>query len=230
MPQPNLEMLNNNRHGRLRLRASLAHNRNFVPVVPAEYATAAATCPLLFAKDPQTGRFYVGAMFGLRQGENLLADSAAPVAPFRPLDLQREAFFISGDNIAIDRASPRLSEIEGEPLFDDEGEPTPPMRHIQRVLGQLKAGLEEGERFIESMLKHRLIEGVDISLRFDDGETLDLVGLYTISLDKLHELDDAAVLGLFRSGHLQLAYCLAGALKQVSVLAHRRNHLLAQGL
>jgi hypothetical protein len=35
------------------------------------------------------------------------------------------------------------------------------------------------------------------------------------------------VLKLFRSGHLQWIYIVAGSLKQVGVLAERRNRMLA---
>jgi len=226
---PKFEILDAQLHGHLRVRPHHAPGRNFVPITPSEYAQASAICPIFFAKDPESGRFYVGALFGFRPDENMSSESDGDYGAFRPLDAQREAFFISGENIAIDRASPRLSEVDGDPLFDEDGAPTPPMRQIQTILGQLKAGLEEGERFIGAMLRHKLIEGVDISLRFDDGEKLDLVGLYTVSLDKLHALEDPHVLGLFREGHLQLAYCVAASLKQVTVLANRRNRLLARG-
>jgi hypothetical protein len=223
-----LEILDSKAHRHLRLRPSPTQLSNFVQIIPAEFAAAAAICPILFAKSPQTGQFYAGAMFGFKPGENLLADSETGIAPFRPLDQQREAFFISGENIAIDRACPRISEITGEPLFDEDGEPTPPTRQIQRILGQLKAGLDDWDRFIALMLKHSLVEPVDISLRFDDGETLDLAGLYSISIDRLHALNDHAVLELFRSGDLHLAFSVAASLRQVTILADRRNRQLAK--
>src|SRR3546814_8495941 len=75
----------------------------------------------------------------------------------------------------------------------------------------LTVGIEESDAFIAALLAHKLIESFDISLRFDDGETLRLEGLYSIGLDALHDLDDAAVLDLFRLGHLQLAYKIGRA-------------------
>lgn len=224
-----VEILDAQAHRHLRLRPVSPLMQQFVVVVPSEFPSAAAICPILFAKDPETGRFYAGALFGFKAGENLLADSQSGVAPFRPLEQQREGFFISGDDVAIDCASPRISETAGEPLFDEDGGPTQATRQIQRILGLLHAGLAESERFIAALTGHRLIEPVDISLRFDDGERVDLVGLYTVSLDRLHALDDAAVLSLFRSGDMQLAYCVASSLKQVGVLADRRNRLLVRG-
>ena len=89
--------------------------------------------------------------------------------------------------------------------------------------------MNETDRFLAAMLADKLVEPVDITLSFDDGERLQLDGLYTISLDAIADLDDAAALRLFRAGHLQLAYAMAGSLRQVAVLAKRRNDRLFGG-
>ena len=125
--------------------------------------------------------------------------------------------------------SPRFSDNEGEPLFEENSEASEPLRRIQRALGLLVAGTEETDAFIQILLEHRLVEPIDITLSFDDGEKFHLEGLYTVSLDAIAELDDAAALSLFRRGHLQLAYTMAGSLRQIPVLANRRNERLAIG-
>ncbi|MGK6320748.1 SapC family protein [Sphingomonas sp. DT-204] len=219
-----LEVLNVSDHRHLRLRAESGGGPHFAQIVAGEFPAAAALCPVLFAKNAETGRFYAGAMLGFRPDEPLLAELGDV---FRPLDLQRQAFFISGEHVAIDREHPRISETEGKPLFDEDGEPSDSLRRIQRALGLLKSGVEETEVFIRALLGFKLIEPIDISLRFDDGEALSLQGLYTVSLDALRDLDDSAALELFRSGHLQLAYCMIGSLQQISVLADRRNRRLS---
>lgn len=89
--------------------------------------------------------------------------------------------------------------------------------------GNVHSGLEQTKAFIAALANLKLIEPIDISLRFDDGERLALQGLYTVSLDRLRDLDDAAAIGLFRAGHLQLAYIMTASLKQIGRLAHIRN-------
>ena len=108
-------------------------------------------------------------------------------------------------------------------MFDESAEPGTTLRGIQRVLGDLHSGLEQTKTFIAALANLKLIESIDISLRFDDGERLTLQGLYTVSLDRLRDLDDASALGLFRAGHLQLAYTMTASLKQIGRLAHIRN-------
>jgi len=225
----NFEVLNNEAHRNLRLRARAEAGLHSVPIVLSEFSAAAACCPIMLAKNPENGRFYVAALFGFEPGENLVSEDPGAARTFRPLDLERQAFFISGENIAVDRDHPQISEKEGEPLFGDDGEPTDTMRRVQRALGLLATGNEETERFIETLVALRLIEPIDISLSFDDGRKVRLDGLYTVSLDAIAELGDSDALTLFRKGYLLLAYTLASSLRQISVLANRRNERLAAG-
>ncbi|HVU31457.1 MAG TPA: SapC family protein [Sphingomicrobium sp.] len=223
-----LEVLNSKEHRSLRLRRDPGPFPHFVPIVVSEFPIAAASCPILLAKDPENGRFYAAAMFGFKPGENLLADSPGGMPEFRPLTIERQGFFTSGENIAVDLKDPRISETTGEPLFDEASEPTAALRRIQKALGLLVTGNEMTETFIRELVDLRLVEPIDISLKFDDGETLHLEGLYTVSLDAIAELEDDAVLSLFRKGYLQLAYCIAGSLRQIPILANRRNARLAE--
>jgi hypothetical protein len=224
-----LEVLNSEAHKHLRLRRSAGPVPHFVPIVALEFAIAATCCPILLCKDPETGRFYAGAMFGFKPGENLVEEVAGSADPFRPLDIERQAFFVSGENIAIDIEHARISDSEGEPLFDETGEPSEALQRIQRALGLLVSGTEYTNALIQTFVELRLVEPIDISLRFDDGQKLELDGLYTVSLDAIADLEDTAVLSLFRKGYLQAAYAIAGSLRQIAVLASRRNQQLVGG-
>jgi hypothetical protein len=220
-----LERLNPQDHGQLRLRPRSGTEPHFVQIVPAEFASASACCPILFSKDASSGAFYAGAMLGLKPDEGALR-KVADRGGFEPLNLQRDGFFISGEHIAIDRANARFNESEGEPLFDEAQQPSVSLRRIQRVLRQLHEGMAQSDVFIRNLVELKLIEPIDISLSFDDGEKLTLQGLYTVSRDALREIGDADVLRLFRSGHLQLALTMAGSLNQLALLADLRNRRL----
>lgn len=221
----NLELLQPEKHRHLCLGPVQDLTAHFVPIVVSEFAAAAATCPILLTKAAATGEFYAGALFGLKPGESWL-ENFIDRGGFTPLNVQREGFFITGEHIAIDRNSLRFSETEGELLFDAADQPSTPLRQIQRVLGQLQAGVEATSAFIRALLNLKLIEPIDITLRFDGGERLRLESLYTVSLDGIRDLDDASTLSLFRSGHLQLAHIMNASLKQIPILAQLRNRLL----
>jgi hypothetical protein len=221
--------LNPEEHGALMVRPAPRELRRFVEIVAAEFAAAAACCPVLFVKKAETGAFYAGAMFGFYEGAPLVGVEPGQRDPFVSLDRRRTGFYISGDHIVIDESNARFSRADGEPLFHSDGTPTPALRGIQGVLTQLHQGKIETEAFIQRMLALKLIEPISVSLSFDDGQTLALQGLYTIGLDGLAELDDATVLSLFRAGHLQLAYTVALSARQIPVMAARHNARLASG-
>jgi hypothetical protein len=72
----------------------------------------------------------------------------------------------------------------------------------------------------------KLVEPIDIDLAFDDGSKRKLTGLYTVNQQSLSALSDATVIDLFRKGYLQLIYLMIASLKQVPVLARRKNDTL----
>lgn len=222
-----LEPLSPQDHRHLRLRARTGVEPHFVQIVPLEFSAAAACCPIMLTKDPASGAFYAGAMLGFKPEEGALRN-IADRGGFEPLNLQRDGFFISGEQVIIDRANPRFSETEGEPLFDEAQQPGVGLRKMQRVLGRLHEGTAQMDAFIRTLVGLKLVEPIDISMSFDDGERLTLQGLYTVSKDGLRDLGDADALRLFRSGHLQLAYTMAGSLNQLAMLAHLRNRRIAQ--
>jgi hypothetical protein len=220
-----LERLNPQDHARLRLRPRTGLEPHFVQIVPAEFTAAAACFPVLFSKDPATATFYPGVMLSLKPGEGALKD-VEDRGGFEPLNLQRDGFFISDEHILIDRGNPRFSETEGEPLFDEGRQPSTCLRRMQRVLGQLHEGAGQTAALMRSFVDLKIVEPIDIALSFDNGERLTFQGLYTVSRDVLRDLGDADVLHLFRSGHLQLAYAMAGSLSQLAILARARNRRL----
>jgi hypothetical protein len=223
----NPEPLNFKSHGRVRMKPAAAATAHFVQVFDSEFAVAATRCPVLFTKNAATGGFYAGAMFGFKPGERL-ADSGADDG-FRPLVEQCEGFLLHGGGVVIDRAHRRFSDTEGDLLFDEGGDPTAALRQIQRILGNVHAGLQHTQSFIEALRSRSLIEHIDVTLSFDDGERLTLQGLYTVSLDRLRDVDDRTMLDLCRPGHLQLAYLMAASLKQIDRLARVRNSAAKRG-
>jgi len=221
------ELLNSETHRALKMRPDIGTYPPFVMVTINEFPAAAAVCPLFFSKDSETGEFYVGAMFGFTEGELLVEDADKRDALFRPLELQRQGFLISDENIAIDLAHPRFGDGASIALFEQDGTPSEAMRRVQWALGQLKAGMDATRDFVRELLTLKLIEPVDISLGFDDGQRLQLEGLYTVSRDAMNDLDDATITRLFRNGYLQAALSMTFSLNQVAVLARRRNARLA---
>jgi len=225
---PNYQLLTSTEHKALRVQPAVDNEPHFAQIVTSEFASAATSCPVMFTKDPSTGQFFACAMLSLKPGEAALKDAVAR-GGFVPLSIQFNGFYISGQQIAIDRDNPRFSDVEGELLFTEADQPGDYLRRVQNALGRFHAGIEATNNLIRALVELRLVEQIDMTLNFDNGERLLINGLYTVTLDGLRSLDDATVLRLFRAGHLELAYIVAGSLKQFNVLAHLRNQRVKPG-
>lgn len=223
----NIVALNNELHRDLRVRgeaaARLGDDKRFVPLIAGEFSVAAAHYPILLTKDSNTGAFFAGAMLGIDEGENLFL-SENGMQTYRPLNLQRGAFFISGDDLAIDLDSPRV-DGSGEALFAD-GKPTAYLESMMQLFRDLVPGMEVTRVFVETLVRMRLVEPIDITLSFDDGSKRILEELYTINQDALRDLGDTEALDLFRRNYLFLIYMMVGSLKQIPALGRRKNDRL----
>lgn len=231
----NIVLLNSETHRALRVQAAAAarygDNQRFVPVITSEFPLLVVHYPILLSKDAATGAFYCGAMLGFDEGENLFLQDFEGHEGYRPLNLQRMPFYASGGEVAIDLDHPRVTsaDLAGahcQSVFTEQGEPTRYLRSIQAAFGELTPGVERTRLFIDMLLEHGLIEPVEFDLEFDDGTALQVTGLYTIAQDRLRELPDATVVQLFRRGDLKLIYLMVGSLKQVAVLAQKKNERL----
>jgi hypothetical protein len=228
----NIVVLNSQTHRDLSVKtevsARFGDGERFVPVVVTEFPHLVPHYPILMSKDAETGAFYCGAMLGFDPGENLFIDEGKGQDGYRPLDLRRRPFYTAGSDLAVDLDHPRIGAPDGQRLFNDEGQPTPQLQSVFAVMRDLRPGLEVSKIFVQTLLELKLVEPVRIDVGFDDGTTRDLQGLYTISQDVLRELPDAKVVELFRRGYLQLIYLMIASLKQVPVLARRKNLRLLQ--
>ena len=207
--------------------AGFGDARNFVPVVVDEFPDLVLHYPILFSKDAQTGALYCGAMLGIDAGENLFLDRPADV--YRPLNLRRDPFYMAGEMLAIDLDSPRVNAAGGKALFTASGTATPYLESITAIMRELHPGLERTRHFVETLIRLKLIEPIDMDIGFDDGSKRMLQGLYTVDRAALRALPDTQAVELFRRGYLQLCYLMTASLKQVPALARRKNGRLLEG-
>ncbi|HTV78158.1 MAG TPA: SapC family protein [Steroidobacteraceae bacterium] len=206
-----------------RASATYGDNQRFTHVVAKEFPLLAVHYPILFAKDANTGEFYCGAMLGFDEGENLFLEEWRDLEYYRPLGLQRVPFYAQGPDVAIDLDHPRVGAENGIALFTEFGEPS---RYLQRIIWafqDLSSGIAVTRSFIASLLQLRLIEPISIEVEFDDGRMLECGNLYTVNQEALSALPDQTVVDLFRLGYLRLMHLMIASLKQIPVMARKKN-------
>jgi hypothetical protein len=228
----NIVALNNQTHRTLRVQpepsARFGDNQRFVQIIVGEFPYLVMQYPILLSKSADTGAFFCGAMLGVDEGENLFLNEGSHEGQ-RPLNLQRMPFYVSdAADLGIDLDHPRVSQERGQALFTEEGNPTAYLESIKAAFRDLEPGMEMTKAFIDTLMRLKLVEPVDIKLGFDDGSKRELAGLYTINQPVLRALPDASVMELFRRGYLQLIYLMIASLKQVPVLARKKNDRLLQ--
>jgi len=233
-------LLNNIAHKDLRVitrhGSEFGDNVGTVLTFPTEYADVQREYPIFFRKDPGSGEYQSIVLLGFSKDENVFLDEHGWHANYIPGIVARGPFLIGFQDqqgeerptavIHVDMDSPRVSQTEGEPVFLPQGGNS---RYIDRVAGILN-GISEGmvasKAMFAAFTAAELIEPVKVDVKFSDIEQYSLLGLHTISVEKLRNLDGTALEKLNRAGFLQGAYLVAASLNNVRRLIdlkHRRR-------
>jgi hypothetical protein len=236
---PKFEILNVDSHSSTRVNVNYTSENGYAvsntPTFPTEFADVQSEYPILFRKDPETGQFNSFVMLGFQADENLFLTDDGWAAEYIPASLARGPFLIGFQNqeeqgksakepvINIDMADPRVSENEGEKLFNDSGSLSPFAENIKRVLSGIHLGIEYSKQMFEVFLQHDLLESVTIDAEFNNGEKAKIQGCYTIHEEKLKMLDAAALEILNRTGYLQAAYLVIASLSNIRKLISMKN-------
>jgi hypothetical protein len=231
------QILNREKHRRLRVRtgygAALGDAVMCVMTYPMEFRDIQGCYPILFTKDPKTGGFIAAAVLGLEADQNLFLQGDRWDATYVPTVVQRQPFLIAtggeGDDkppvVSLDLDHPRVSEDEGEALFDSDGRPSEFLNQKIALLDRLHRGLRHGSGFIDTLLKHQLLVQVVLDFAFADGGKKTLQGFYCIAEDRLHQLKGDVLESLNQAGYLQPVFMAVASLSRVRDLIERRNRL-----
>lgn len=204
-------------------------------VITQEFQRLASHFPILLTKNTDTGQFVCVALFGFDPGENLFVDQGRWQVGYVPLNIRRHPFMIGSQKtpdggeehvMLIDMDSERLSEREGEPLFNDRGFPTPFTENMTSVLKTLKDGFAETHSFIQTLLEQEMIVPANFEIQLRNGERREINGLYTVSQDALDALTPEQVTAMHRQGYLQSAYMMIASLGQMERLIELKNQRL----
>ncbi|MCW8125856.1 SapC family protein [Microbulbifer halophilus] len=215
-------------------------NVNRTPVFPTEYADVQREYPILLRKDGDSGEYQSIALLGFAREENLFLEGGDWNASYIPGIVARGPFLIGFQQrdvdgevqrepvIHVDMDSPRISETEGEPVFLPHGGNSPYLERVSTILGGINDGMEVGRTMFEALDSFGLIEPVNIQVEVHADEKYDLRGLYTISEEKLANLDGESLEKLNRAGFLQGAFLLIASLGNVkNLIDMKRRRLLA---
>jgi hypothetical protein len=138
---PNPVLLNNVDHKDLRVitarGARLGDGQMSAVTFPNEFRDVQACYPIVFRKTTDGLGFEPIALFGFQEQENLFLHGEQWDAPYIPMLIERQPFLIgvggpNGDELMvhIDTENPRVSRVDGEPVFLPHGGSTD---YLERV-------------------------------------------------------------------------------------------------
>src|SRR3954454_9097553 len=108
--------LSRSAHAGLRIRRERieapAAGQHLIPIVVSEFRKAAIQYPIVFAKNPEDGRFAPYVLTGLSVEENLFWSGTELDAAYVPLTVRRQPFYVGMDAatnvLCVDLDSPCL--------------------------------------------------------------------------------------------------------------------------
>lgn len=235
-------MLNNVAHKDLRVvtrhGAEFGDNVGSVLTFPTEYGDVQREYPIFFRKDPDTAEYQSIALLGFEKNENLFLDDGCWNATYIPGIVARGPFLIGFQEqdiggsvrkepvIHVDLDNPRISRTEGEPVFLPQGGNSRYIEHIATILKGIRDGLAVSKAMFAAFTAMDLIEPVKVEIKFSAEENYGLLGLYTISEEKLAGLDGDSLAKLNKAGFLQGAFLVIASMNNVRKLIdmkHRRR-------
>lgn len=238
---PNIELLNNHKHKQLRVDTAKFYEHGCqvgnAMIMPSEFSKVQREYPIFFRKDPKTGQFYSSCLLGFAADENLFLKDNVWLSNYMPLVLARGPFLIGYQEqeengarikapvVHIDMDDPRINDREGEPIFTDEGEHSPYISQVANLLMGIHQGVEDNKTMIALFMEFKLIESVNMEIELNNGQKIQLSGIYTINEETLAKLDSHALVTLNESGYLRHAFSVVNSMDSVQTLINHKNAL-----
>lgn len=238
----NYVMLNNVEHYDVKVLDTLfldaSDNKTAVLAFPTEFANIQKEYPILLSKDPTSGRYQAVALLGIKKDENLFLHKNSDgqgytwAAEYVPAILAKGPFItglreqMSGEvdaMVYIDVTSPKINNQNGKPLFLPHGGSSPYLDYITKLLGVIQTGKEIGDAMFAQFAELELIDPLTINIDLVNGDKHQVRGYFTISEEKLRNLNGEKLELLSKSGYLQGAYLMLASLTNIEKLIKIKN-------
>ena len=210
--------LDKEQHRHLKLKVpvtdwSVAGKLNAMFVAAAEFTDVCREFPIVFVKagkEPDgTDAIAPIAVFGLSQSENLYVGSGRWRAQYMPAVLRDYPFCIARLDeerfaICVDMAYTGTSVLEGQPLFNEDGEPAELLKNMTTHLEQLEAEIQRTRMVGRRLLELDVLRDMRFDVTLPDGRQHSVDGFLTVDDQKMNEMPAETVVELHRNGILGL--------------------------
>jgi len=203
---------------------------HMVPVVLSEFLKLSLQYPIVVTKNQDTGRFTCVTLFGLEKGENLFFSGGTWDALYLPLQIRRQPFFLGKSDtenekfvICIDTSHASIEQQNGERLFDINGSETDYLTGIKNILAELFEGENLTQLFINELLSLNLLQPLRLQIALEDGNAVQVEGLYSINEPNLDKLTSEQLFTLQKKSYLHPIYTMITSIGHIYGLVDKKN-------
>ncbi|TPE46979.1 SapC family protein [Maribrevibacterium harenarium] len=230
-----LTPINKENHANLKVKAiesfEFASKFHIASVMVHEFVRAASVYPIVFLEDKAQDEFRPVTLLSLDAGENLFVDvNGKWQASYVPAIIRRYPFALAKNpeqdsfTVCVDEDSAYVGTEEGQPLFDENGEPTAVIENVKRYLGELQQMEAFTKAFCHFLSENNLFTPLNMRVRAAD-QIKNVTGCYVINEERLNNLSDKKFLEIKEKRYLAPIYSHLTSLSQIERLA-----LLKQGV
>ena len=207
-----------------------ARTLNAIPISYTEFALVGREYPIVFTSGDRGQSFAAVAVLGMTQGENLFVDGGA-WAPGRYVPAYARRFPFCMATVTMDKVQQqdRLICVEsssideqGEPMFDEAGEPLEKWKEIQRLLTEYEADLERSREMCAILSDYGLLEPFTMQATLNSGGAMHLTGMHRVDEKRLEHLNASQIKNLMRKGIMGRIYTHLLSLDNFNALLERK--------
>jgi hypothetical protein len=225
--------VNKERHAKKKIKVTadfrFASQFHIAYITTHEFARAASLYPVLFLEDQANNEFRPVVLLGLDAGENLFVDAQGQwIGSYIPAIIRRYPFALSKAAevdryiVCIDEGSDLLSDTEGAPMFDEQGQPTPLIENVKRYLGELQQMDQVTHAFSQFLVQNNLL--TPLNMRVNAGnQARNITGCYVINEERLNNFNDEKFKEIREKGYLPAIYAHLISLAQIERLASLKS-------
>ncbi len=211
-----------------------AKQYNIASIMVHEFSRAAAIYPIVFLEDKDKDEFRPVVLMGLETGENLFVRDGRWEASYIPAIIRRYPFALAknseeDDNytVCLDNSSELINETEGEPLFDNEGNPSEMIERVKRYLAELQQMDKFTQEFCKFLQEHNMFTPLNMKVRQQD-EIKNITGCYVVNEERLNNMSDEGFLAFRTKQLLPAIYAHLMSLPQIERLLKFKEQAIAK--
>ena len=207
--------LDRENHSKLRLRSlgNLAFSAEtpLVPLLTTEFVQAARDYPIAFVRGAD-GALLPVALTGAPGGKYVFVDANGQwEARYLPAYVRRYPFVFAQTGpeqltVCFDEVCPALNDVEGVPLFEDNGEPAPALQQVLALMTDYQTHAQFTQTFMQRLEASGLLMEATAKADLADGRSMQLTGLWVVDEARLKDLPEVTLKAWCTSGELGLVY------------------------